>query len=117
MALGVLRNEGILGFWRGNGLNILRTAPYKVGATSCCIFCTKHRMIAARMGGTDPQNKICLCLLLQAVNFSSYDAYRKLMQRHSGGASLGRMGSFGAGALAGDSPEYALLSSLPPSAC
>lgn len=32
MALGVLRNEGILGFWSGNGLNILRTAPYKVGA-------------------------------------------------------------------------------------
>jgi Mitochondrial carrier protein len=31
VALGVLRNEGILGFWLGNGLNVLRTAPYKVG--------------------------------------------------------------------------------------
>ena len=38
---------------------------------------------------------------LQAVNFSSYDAYRKLMQLRHGGEHLGRMGSFGAGALAG----------------
>ena len=37
----------------------------------------------------------------QAVNFSSYDAYRKLMQLRNGGEHLGRMGSFGAGALAG----------------
>ncbi len=34
VALGVLRNEGILGFWHGNGLNILRTAPYKVSLTT-----------------------------------------------------------------------------------
>jgi hypothetical protein len=25
----ILRAEGILGFWKGNGVNILRTAPYK----------------------------------------------------------------------------------------
>lgn len=26
----ILRTEGIRGFWRGNGLNIIRTAPFKV---------------------------------------------------------------------------------------
>jgi len=25
----ILRAEGVLGFWKGNGVNILRTAPYK----------------------------------------------------------------------------------------
>lgn len=27
----VLRTEGITGFWKGNALNVLRTAPFKVG--------------------------------------------------------------------------------------
>ena len=26
----ILRKEGVAGFWRGNTLNLLRTAPYKV---------------------------------------------------------------------------------------
>lgn len=29
VAADVLREEGVAGFWRGNGINILRTAPYK----------------------------------------------------------------------------------------
>jgi Mitochondrial carrier protein len=107
----VLRNEGILGFWRGNGLNILRTAPYKVGAAAHAApdglissghgqRCHKVRVNAVRC---PMALELTTCALgsRQAVNFSSYDAYRKLMQLHSGGRDLGRMGSFGAGALAG----------------
>lgn len=30
VTLDILRDEGIVGFWRGNLLNVLRTAPYKV---------------------------------------------------------------------------------------
>lgn len=30
VALGVFDQNGVQGFWKGNGLNILRTAPYKV---------------------------------------------------------------------------------------
>lgn len=30
-ALWVYKREGIAGFWKGNGLNLLRTAPFKVG--------------------------------------------------------------------------------------
>ena len=26
----ILRRDGVAGFWRGNPLNLLRTAPYKV---------------------------------------------------------------------------------------
>ena len=40
-------------------------------------------------------------LLLQAMNFSSYDAYRKLLQHYGGDDALGRGGSFLAGAMAG----------------
>jgi solute carrier family 25 phosphate transporter 23/24/25/41 len=29
-ALYVYEREGIAGFWKGNGLNLLRTAPFKV---------------------------------------------------------------------------------------
>ena len=29
VALGVFDQNGVQGFWKGNGLNILRTAPYK----------------------------------------------------------------------------------------
>ena len=31
VALGVLERDGKSGFWKGNGINLLRTAPYKVG--------------------------------------------------------------------------------------
>mmetsp|Transcript_14880 Transcript_14880/g.44931 ORF Transcript_14880/g.44931 Transcript_14880/m.44931 type:complete len:473 (+) Transcript_14880:269-1687(+) len=65
VAAGILAKDGVLGFWQGNLLNVLRTAPYK------------------------------------AVNFSSYDAYRKLLERSNGTQALGRGGSFLAGALAG----------------
>lgn len=34
-ALGVWRQEGFGGFWRGNGLNIFRNAPFKV---SCELY-------------------------------------------------------------------------------
>lgn len=30
-AIGVWRKEGLIGFWRGNGLNLMRNAPFKVG--------------------------------------------------------------------------------------
>ena len=30
VALGVLERDGTQGFWKGNGINLLRTAPYKV---------------------------------------------------------------------------------------
>lgn len=105
MALGVLRNEGVRGFWRGNGLNILRTAPYKVGAAALSAsFCAPLR--PRTLWGQGPRwRRLQLSgdapVAPQAVNFSSYDAYRKLMQLRNGGEHLGRMGSFGAGALAG----------------
>lgn len=31
VAVGILREQGLLGFWKGNMLNIARTAPFKVG--------------------------------------------------------------------------------------
>ena len=34
VALGVFDQNGVQGFWKGNGLNILRTAPYKVTKSS-----------------------------------------------------------------------------------
>jgi hypothetical protein len=33
-ALYVYEREGIAGFWKGNGLNLLRTAPFKVSLSS-----------------------------------------------------------------------------------
>lgn len=33
VALGVLERDGTQGFWKGNGINLLRTAPYKVSHT------------------------------------------------------------------------------------
>lgn len=36
VAMGVLERDGKSGFWKGNGLNLLRTAPYKVS------FCKQH---------------------------------------------------------------------------
>lgn len=33
-AVWVWQREGIAGFWKGNGLNLLRTAPFKVGGTA-----------------------------------------------------------------------------------
>ena len=52
-AWGIARHEGFGGFWRGNGINILRTAPYKVmlngswcsmhaGFLLCNVFMPKH---------------------------------------------------------------------------
>jgi hypothetical protein len=38
-ALWVLQKEGLGGFWRGNGLNLLRTAPFKVRCGVCvCVY-------------------------------------------------------------------------------
>lgn len=65
LALEIVKDEGVLGFWRGNLLNVLRTAPYK------------------------------------AVNFSSYDAYRKLLTKCYGSQASERGSSFLAGAMAG----------------
>ena len=115
MALGVLRNEGVLGFWRGNGLNVLRTAPYKVGAAAqAAPPCAPCKLNACYSASPDEDSATLLSrhqwacsgatfplCAPQAVNFSSYDAYRKLMQLRNGGEHLGRLGSFGAGALAG----------------
>lgn len=53
MALGVLRNEGVLGFWRGNGLNVLRTAPYKVGAAAdAAPSCAPCKLVHSGAGPT-----------------------------------------------------------------
>ena len=30
VALGVFQRDGAVGFWKGNAINLLRTAPYKV---------------------------------------------------------------------------------------
>ena len=38
----VLRLEGLKGFWRGNGLNVLRTAPFRVSA-ACRGSCDRYR--------------------------------------------------------------------------
>lgn len=66
VALGVLERDGKSGFWKGNGINLLRTAPYK------------------------------------AVNFFSYDMYRKALLRLSGNQNKpNRAERFVAGALAG----------------
>lgn len=66
VAMGVLERDGKSGFWKGNGLNLLRTAPYK------------------------------------AVNFFSYDMYRKLLLRLSGNQNKpNRAERFVAGAMAG----------------
>ncbi|CAK0741389.1 hypothetical protein CVIRNUC_001321 [Coccomyxa viridis] len=64
VAGGIYQSEGIAGFWRGNGLNILRTAPFK------------------------------------AVNFFSFDMYRKTFTRVGGGV-LSNEARLTAGALAG----------------
>jgi hypothetical protein len=39
-ALYVYEREGIAGFWKGNGLNLLRTAPFKV---RCWCWCLEGR--------------------------------------------------------------------------
>ncbi len=70
VAAGVLRTEGILGFWRGNGLNILRTAPYKVSplagqhqdvdATAMCQRRTLFLLVQRLPGTTEPSTSSCL---------------------------------------------------------
>lgn len=128
VAAGILAKDGVLGFWQGNLLNVLRTAPYKVQP----LRFTKHvraqhcpradspsgaghsiqRLPAllahayAHVGLIVSHHALCSALcsegtVLQAVNFSSYDAYRKLLERSNGTQALGRGGSFLAGALAG----------------
>lgn len=37
-ALWVWQREGLAGFWKGNGLNLLRTAPFKVGSMWGCMW-------------------------------------------------------------------------------
>lgn len=39
-AINVWKNEGLLGFWRGNGLNLMRNAPFKVGLNPGNHACT-----------------------------------------------------------------------------
>lgn len=39
-AVWVWQREGLAGFWKGNGLNLLRTAPFKVGVImGVCVWC------------------------------------------------------------------------------
>ena len=38
VALGVLERDGKSGFWKGNGINLLRTAPYKVSPIVISLF-------------------------------------------------------------------------------
>lgn len=38
VALGVLERDGAVGFWKGNAINLLRTAPYKVIHAWCAIL-------------------------------------------------------------------------------
>jgi hypothetical protein len=51
-AMWVYQHEGLLGFWKGNALNVLRTAPFKVG--QCCYFygVQKGQCCAAHKAGT-----------------------------------------------------------------
>jgi len=44
----ILRHEGITGFWRGNALNVLRTAPFK--AVNFCCFDSYHRALVVLSG-------------------------------------------------------------------
>ena len=66
VALGVLERDGAVGFWKGNAINLLRTAPYKVShvlsaqtssvtttdfcvASFCCVYVQRqdgHHVIA-----------------------------------------------------------------------
>lgn len=61
----IAATQGLKGFWRGNLINILRTAPFK------------------------------------AVNFYSYDTYRKQLLRFSGNEETTNFERFIAGAAAG----------------
>ncbi|KAK9813188.1 hypothetical protein WJX72_010359 [[Myrmecia] bisecta] len=61
----ILAHDGVLGFWRGNMLNILRSAPHK------------------------------------AINFFSFDCYRKTLLHMSGNTGMHRTERFAAGAMAG----------------
>lgn len=42
VALGVLERDGAVGFWKGNAINLLRTAPYKVSQALVCIHLCQH---------------------------------------------------------------------------
>ena len=42
VALGVFQRDGAVGFWKGNAINLLRTAPYKVSRIRVGILSSHH---------------------------------------------------------------------------
>ena len=120
--LQVLRTEGIGGFWKGNALNVLRTAPFKVSRTGGVRGGDKGILGGGRgpPGGLrDKLPRAAPCLgpnacppsgppppppLRQAVNFFSFDMYHAALLGFSG--IDGNMERFLAGACAGAGGDW-----------
>jgi Mitochondrial carrier protein len=160
----VLQEDGLLGFWKGNRLNLLRTTPYKVRGERClprllpggeqCLprhasytmsatpltwgrtmSATPHLLPAtpltwARAMSATPltscwgnwrRRSPSTCGLygcgflslrrlvrLQALNFASFELYRKALQSSPFVTELGNGHRFLAGALAGAQPSLSV---------
>jgi len=101
-ALGVLREEGARGFWRGHGVNVLRTAPHKavnfacfdiysqaaLGAVAALFVASPPSRGSGQVAGADGAGRI-----------NSTDTNNK--DNASGAAVATTLARFGAGALAG----------------
>ena len=132
IAMGVLERDGKSGFWKGNGINLLRTAPYKVSVlkpprlqhlSADCIAVHHFTSFACHTNCANTQRLSLsdVLTLLQAVNFFSFDMYRKALLRLTGNENKPNGAErFVAGALAGtDTASMCDLCSLTscPSIC
>ena len=108
-AQGILRTDGLPGFWHGCLLNIMRTAPFKASAATrwtapakCALFTLNSTPCTLLVGRVLPAlSSMCV---QQAVNFCAYDVLRRQLMRAShkqpGDSSVQER--FMAGALSGN---------------
>lgn len=114
-AKSILSQEGATGFWRGNALNVLRTAPFKVRVLCVCVLhCLLSLVCFARVLSVQVwhpclevvavlcarafplHNKHCT----QAVNFFCFDTYHRALVVLNG--KDGNSERFASGAMAGE---------------
>eukprot|EP00241_Pyramimonas_parkeae_P017930 CAMPEP_0114304610 /NCGR_PEP_ID=MMETSP0059-20121206/15884_1 /TAXON_ID=36894 /ORGANISM="Pyramimonas parkeae, Strain CCMP726" /LENGTH=382 /DNA_ID=CAMNT_0001427731 /DNA_START=102 /DNA_END=1250 /DNA_ORIENTATION=+ len=86
----ILKAEGLRGLWKGNGVNLIRTAPYK--ATNFYVFDTLHDLFLRRSGKESLSNAERCAAGAGAGVFFPLDVVRTRLMAHEGFAKMGVVG-------------------------